>query len=96
MIAVLLVAGYATRLYPLTINTPKPLLPVAGRAMLDYIADELDTLPDLTGICLISNHRFASHFEAWAVERNLINYEKIFIMRTMGWSWLRSGSVIQY
>lgn len=72
MIAILLVAGYATRLYPLTIDTPKPLLPVAGRAMLDYIADELDTLPDLTGICLISNHKFASHFEAWAVERRQI------------------------
>jgi glucose-1-phosphate thymidylyltransferase len=73
MIALLLVAGYATRLYPLTINTPKPLLPVAGRAMLDYIADELDTLPDLTGICLISNHRFADKFEEWAAGRRLIS-----------------------
>ena len=71
MIAVLLVAGYATRLYPLTVNTPKPLLPVAGRAMLDYIVDELDTLPDLNGICLISNHRFAGHFEDWAARRRL-------------------------
>lgn len=71
MIALLLVAGYATRLYPLTINTPKPLLPVAGRPMLDYIADELDTIPDLSGICLISNHRFAGHFEEWAAVRRL-------------------------
>ena len=71
MIALLLVAGYATRLYPLTINTPKPLLPVAGRPMLDYIADELDTLPDLTDICLISNHRFAEQFEQWAAARRL-------------------------
>lgn len=69
MIALLLVAGYATRLYPLTINTPKPLLPVAGRAMLDYIADELDTLPELSKIILISNHRFAGHFEEWAQKR---------------------------
>lgn len=73
MIALLLVAGYATRLYPLTINTPKPLLPVAGRPMLDYIVDELDTLPDLTGICLISNHRFAGHFEEWASTRRLVS-----------------------
>jgi glucose-1-phosphate thymidylyltransferase len=73
MIALLLVAGYATRLYPLTINTPKPLLPVAGRPMLDYIVDELDTLPDLTGICLISNHRFAGHFEEWASARRLVS-----------------------
>jgi len=73
MIALLLVAGYATRLYPLTINTPKPLLPVAGRPMLDYIVDELDTLPDLTGICLISNHRFAGQFEEWASMRRLVS-----------------------
>lgn len=73
MIALLLVAGYATRLYPLTINTPKPLLPVAGRPMLDYIIDEIDTLPDLTGICLISNHRFAGQFEEWAGARRLVS-----------------------
>jgi len=73
MIALLLVAGYATRLYPLTINTPKPLLPVAGRAMLDYIVDEIDTLPDITKICLISNHRFASHFKKWAKSRSRVN-----------------------
>jgi glucose-1-phosphate thymidylyltransferase len=69
MIAILLVAGYATRLYPLTINTPKPLLPVAGRAMLDYITDEIETLPDVTRICLVTNHRFAADFEKWAQDR---------------------------
>ncbi len=73
MIAILLVAGYATRLYPLTVNTPKPLLPVAGRAMLDYIVDEIDTLPDITRIVLISNHRFATHFEEWAKVRREVN-----------------------
>jgi len=73
MIAILLVAGYATRLYPLTINTPKPLLDVAGRPMLDYIVDEIDTLPDISNICLISNHRFAPHFEEWAQNRRLVN-----------------------
>lgn len=73
MIAILLVAGYATRLYPLTINTPKPLLPVAGRAMLDYIVDEIDTLPDISTICLVSNNRFAGHFEEWAKTRRQVN-----------------------
>ncbi|MBN1775516.1 MAG: nucleotidyltransferase family protein [Clostridiales bacterium] len=73
MIAILLVAGYATRLYPLTVNTPKPLLPVAGRAMLDYIVDEIDTLPGITRIVLISNHRFAAHFEEWAEVRREVN-----------------------
>ena len=71
MIALLLVAGYATRLYPLTIDTPKPLLPVNGRPMLDYIADEIDTIPDISRIILVSNHRFAEHFNLWARQRQL-------------------------
>ena len=41
MNALILAAGYATRLYPLTLDTPKPLLPVAGRPVLDYMLDEL-------------------------------------------------------
>lgn len=69
MIALLLVAGYATRLYPLTINTPKPLLPVGKQAMLDYIVDEIDTLPDIDKIVLVTNHKFAQHFHVWAKER---------------------------
>ena len=69
MIALLLVAGYATRLYPLTINTPKPLLPVGPKAMIDYITDEIDTLPDITKIVLVTNHRFADQFENWASDR---------------------------
>jgi len=73
MIALLLVAGYATRLHPLTINTPKPLLHVDGHPILDYIVDEIDTLPNITGICLITNHRFAGHFEEWASARRLVS-----------------------
>ena len=69
MIALLLVAGYATRLYPLTIDTPKPLLPVGPKKMLDYITDEIDTLPDISRILLVTNHRFADHFQKWADDR---------------------------
>lgn len=69
MIALLLVAGYATRLYPLTLNTPKPLLPVGPKAMLDYITDEIDTLPDISKILLVTNHRFADNFQQWADAR---------------------------
>lgn len=69
MIALLLVAGYATRLYPLTLNTPKPLLKVGPKAMIDYIADEIDTLPDISRILLVTNHRFADQFETWASDR---------------------------
>lgn len=71
MIAILLAAGYATRLYPLTRNTPKPLLPVADRPMLDYIVDELDTLPSISKIVIITNHRFADSFEDWANVRRV-------------------------
>lgn len=73
MIAILLAAGYATRLYPLTKDTPKPLLPVAGRPMLDYIADEIDTLPSISKIVVITNHRFAEHFVVWSKERAIVS-----------------------
>ena len=65
MKALILAAGYATRLYPLTIDRPKALLPIAGKAMLDYLVEEICTLPDLDEIHLVSNHRFIRPFEAW-------------------------------
>lgn len=65
MKALILAAGYATRLYPLTKNQPKALLPVAGQAILTRIADELVTLPDLSEIIVVSNHRFIDHFSMW-------------------------------
>lgn len=66
MKAIILVAGYATRLYPLTKNTPKPLLNVGGRPIIDYIVDEINTLDAVDSIFVISNHKFAGHFEEWA------------------------------
>lgn len=65
MIAVLLCAGFGTRLHPLTRNAPKPLLPVAGRPLLDYLMDCLLPLPDLDAIHLISNARHYSAFLQW-------------------------------
>ncbi len=65
MIAVLLCAGYATRLYPLTRDFPKPLLPVAERPVLDYLMDSLTTLGGLRAIHLVTNARFIGHFETW-------------------------------
>ncbi len=70
MKAIILVAGYATRLYPLTMNTPKPLLKVGGKAIIDYIVDEINTLDDVDSIFVISNHKFAGHFNKWAEERD--------------------------
>lgn len=75
MKCVLLAAGYATRLYPLTLNTPKSLLPVAGRAILDRILEKVDRVPGLDRIVLVSNARFADQFEAFmASRRSLIPY----------------------
>jgi len=66
MKAILLVAGYATRLYPLTENRPKPLLPVGEKPMLNYIMEQLERIPEIDEVYLISNDKFAGHFEEWA------------------------------
>ena len=66
MKAIILVAGYATRLYPLTLNMPKALLPIKKKPIIDYIVDELNTIPAVSEIFVVSNHKFAGHFETWA------------------------------
>ena len=65
MIAILLCAGFGTRMYPLTLDKPKPLLPVAGRPVLDYLLDQLVELPGLAAIHVVTNGRFKPHFERW-------------------------------
>lgn len=69
MKCLILAAGYATRLYPLTENFPKPLLEVDGKTILDWLIDDIDTCGEIDEYVLISNHKFAHHFEAWA-EKN--------------------------
>lgn len=66
MKTLVLAAGYATRLYPLTENFPKPLLEVAGKSILNWLLDDIDTLPEIDEHIIISNHRYAAHFENWA------------------------------
>ncbi len=70
MKCVILAAGYATRLYPLTENFPKPLLPVQGRAILDHLIDDIDRLGAVDEYVVISNHKFAAQFTAWAAEKS--------------------------
>ena len=65
MKAILLVAGYATRLYPLTKDRPKALLPVGGKLMLDYILDQINKIDEIDEVFVVSNHKFISQFEAW-------------------------------
>jgi glucose-1-phosphate thymidylyltransferase len=65
--AIILAAGYATRLRPLTDSIPKQLLPVGGRSMLDWVCDKIEDVAD--EVHLVTNARFASAFEKWAVRR---------------------------
>lgn len=65
MKSIILAAGYATRLYPLTLKCPKALLPIGGRPMMDYLVDGIAEIPGMTEVHIISNHRFADQFEEW-------------------------------
>lgn len=69
MKCLILAAGYATRLYPLTENFPKPLLEVGGKTIMDWLVDDIDGSGLVDGFVVISNHRFARHFEEWARRR---------------------------
>ena len=69
MKCLILAAGYATRLYPLTENFPKPLLKVGDKTILDWLVDDLDDAGMIDEYVVISNHRFAHHFESWAAEK---------------------------
>ena len=66
MKCLILAAGYATRLYPLTENFPKPLLKVGEKTILDWLVDDIDGAGLVDRFVVISNHKFASQFEAWA------------------------------
>lgn len=68
MNAVLLCGGFATRMYPLTRNFPKPLLQVAGRPVLDYLLEQIAGLGSISRVHLVSNSRFHEHFCGWRDE----------------------------
>ena len=67
MKCLILAAGYATRLYPLTEHFPKPLLKVGEKTILDWLVD--DVSPAIDEFIVVSNHKFAHHFEAWAAAK---------------------------
>lgn len=62
----MLAAGYATRLYPLTLTQPKPLLPVAGKPMIEYVLDNLAPVGGIDRVYVVTNAKFAGHFQRWA------------------------------
>ena len=69
MKCLILAAGYATRLYPLTENFPKPLLTVGEKTILDWLVDDIDEAGLVDEYVVISNHKFAHHFDAWAAKK---------------------------
>ena len=68
-----LAAGYATRLYPLTENFPKPLLEVAGKPILDWLIDDMSQTGLVDEYIVISNHKFAHIFETWAEKHTQVS-----------------------
>ena len=65
MKCIILAAGYATRMYPLTENFPKPLLTIKGKAILDYLIDDLNNSKYIDQFVIVSNHKFINHFNDW-------------------------------
>ncbi|MGO8678647.1 MAG: nucleotidyltransferase family protein [Limisphaerales bacterium] len=66
MKVIILAAGYATRLYPLTLTQPKPLLPVAGKPMIEHVLDNLAPIGGLDRIYVVTNAKFVRHFQEWS------------------------------
>ncbi|MDE7100548.1 MAG: NTP transferase domain-containing protein, partial [Anaeroplasmataceae bacterium] len=69
MDCILLCAGYATRMYPLTENFPKPLLQIKGKTIIDYLIDDLEKNHLIERYIIVSNHKFYSHFMDWRKSR---------------------------
>ncbi len=63
--AIVLAAGYATRLYPLTENTPKPLLNVAGKPIVEHIIRQLEKVKQIDKIYIVTNNKFEQNFKKW-------------------------------
>ncbi len=63
--ALILAAGYATRMHPLTENQPKPLLEVAGKPIVEHILKEVEKKENVGEIFIVTNHRFYHNFQIW-------------------------------
>ncbi len=68
MKALILAAGYAKRLWPLTKNKPKPLLEVKGKPIAEHIIKHFDEIPEIDEIFVVTNEKFSMNFEQWADE----------------------------
>jgi glucose-1-phosphate thymidylyltransferase len=73
MNVLILAAGYAKRLYPLTLTQPKPLLPVAGKPMIDHVLGNLAPIEGIKRVYVVTNAKFAEHFQQWATQYRAAN-----------------------
>ncbi len=83
MKGIVLAAGYGTRLYPLTLNKPKPLLPVAGRPIIEYILERLQPINVLKDLYVVTNQKFYPNFVEWSESYHSSFGIKILNDRTM-------------
>ena len=65
MKCVLLAGGYGTRLYPLTLDRPKPLLPIAGKPMVEHILEKIEKVEDIDEVLIVTNNKFFNDFRNW-------------------------------
>ncbi|MBS3138059.1 nucleotidyltransferase family protein [Candidatus Woesearchaeota archaeon] len=78
MKAIILAAGYATRLYPLTLSTPKPLLTVAGIPIVEHIINKIEEISSIDHIYIVTNNKFYAHFIDW--KENFSSNKSVIIM----------------
>lgn len=71
MKCLILAAGYATRLYPLTENFPKPLLKVKDKPILDWLIEDLNSTNKIDEYYIVTNHKFYNHFISWNAYSNV-------------------------
>lgn len=81
---IILAAGYATRLYPLTENFPKPLLTIGSTTILDRLVDDVDAIDEVDEHLIVTNHKFARHFREWAGKRTAAKPVRIIDDGTTG------------
>jgi len=77
MQAIILAGGYGTRLYPLTLNAPKPMIQVGERPMIEYLVEKIQKLPQIHEIFIVSNDKFTHVFDEWLAASD---YENIKII----------------
>lgn len=82
MKAIILAGGFAKRMWPLTMNIPKPLLIIQGRPIIDYVVDKICELNEINEIIITINRRFEKLFKAWFKERRLYN-SRLIVEKSM-------------